>query len=888
MKIFNFIHAAFFTLVSSVFVSLPLFAQVIPDETLGSENSTVNSIDELDDRIEGGAIRGENLFHSFEKFGIPEGMEVYFANPKNITNIFSRITGNNISEISGTLGVEGPANLFLINPNGIVFGENARIDVGGSFIATTAEKIHFEDGKVLNVRSREKPLLTWNAPIGLGLEKTSGEIVVRGEGNNILFTSLRTFVEDDNLPLQKIEASTGEGFALLGNNVRFEGGVLDILAKIIDIGSVQQGKVGLSILPSLKLDYSQVDKFNNISLIDFALIDIDGSINTETNINGNFIDLQNGSLILTSDLGSNPQKAAELNVNAQQQLLLRGATTNNPPSNEGLYRGTSGIVSQNTNINTSQLILESGGGIGATFQEGVDGKVKINSSDSIRIAGFIPLNPTLGFSSIGINTTNNESSGSIDIATKNLSIVEGGSIISTAINSSNSGEIRVKADSITIEGILKEGNLISLSSIASSAFGLGNSGSIDIITNNLTVLNGGAISTSSFSNATAGNINIVAKNSINIDSFLEKNFIIQSDIAFSTIGSLVSQIEPEIIERIPGFLRSEGELPTGNAGNISLTTNSLTISDRASVTVQNDGAGNAGSIEIDANSINLNTEGSISAAALLGEGGNIKVNSDRTTLNNSLISAEAGGGSGGNIEITSDRITTNNSDITAASLSQRGGNLTLIGDRFIFKDSNFNASAEDLGNGGNVTIDADTVLGINSDITATAERGDGGNVTIDADGVLGFTEATAIDNNGISEVDVTSRFGTDGVVVINNPLTTSNDPIIALNEIPRNNLLLSLAGDCYNNEGEPLVTDSIHEDLPEAPDDYLDYSSVIDDEAIDDASLESPKPTELDTSYYPADTAIQTEDGRVYLVNKEQLNQLEKSGCLQVHGDLDD
>lgn len=154
MKIFNFIHAAFFTLVSSVFVSLPLFAQVIPDETLGSENSTVNSIDELRDRIEGGAIRGENLFHSFEKFGIPEGMEIYFANPENISNIFSRITGNNISEIFGTLGVEGPANLFLINPNGIVFGENARIDVGGSFIATTAEKIHFGDGKVLNVRSR--------------------------------------------------------------------------------------------------------------------------------------------------------------------------------------------------------------------------------------------------------------------------------------------------------------------------------------------------------------------------------------------------------------------------------------------------------------------------------------------------------------------------------------------------------------------------------------------------------------------------------------------------------------------------------------------------------------------------------------------------------------
>lgn len=126
-------------------------SQITPDSTLGTENSKVNSIDELRDRIEGGAIKGENLFHSFEEFNVREGLEVYFANPEEISNIFSRITGNNISEIFGTLGVEGVANLFLINPNGIVFSENAQIDVGGSFIATTAEGVHFEDGKVFGV-----------------------------------------------------------------------------------------------------------------------------------------------------------------------------------------------------------------------------------------------------------------------------------------------------------------------------------------------------------------------------------------------------------------------------------------------------------------------------------------------------------------------------------------------------------------------------------------------------------------------------------------------------------------------------------------------------------------------------------------------------------------
>lgn len=186
MKILNFVRVAFYLSISGLLVFLPVSAQVIPDKSLGSENSTINSINELRDRIEGGAIRGKNLFHSFEQFSIREGLEVYFANPEEINNIFSRITGNNISEIFGTLGVEGAANLFLINPNGIVFGENARIDVGGSFIATTAKSVHFEDGEVFNARDRERPILTWNAPIGLSLEETSGEIVVNGNGNLIV------------------------------------------------------------------------------------------------------------------------------------------------------------------------------------------------------------------------------------------------------------------------------------------------------------------------------------------------------------------------------------------------------------------------------------------------------------------------------------------------------------------------------------------------------------------------------------------------------------------------------------------------------------------------------------------------------------------------------
>jgi filamentous hemagglutinin family protein len=124
-----------FTITCSLPLNPPAMAQITPDNSLGNENSVVvpnQNINGLDsDRIDGGAIRGSNLFHSFQEFNIDNGRGAYFSNPENISNILTRVTGNNLSKILGTLGVLGNANLFLINPNGIVFGPNARLDVGG-------------------------------------------------------------------------------------------------------------------------------------------------------------------------------------------------------------------------------------------------------------------------------------------------------------------------------------------------------------------------------------------------------------------------------------------------------------------------------------------------------------------------------------------------------------------------------------------------------------------------------------------------------------------------------------------------------------------------------------------------------------------------------------
>ena len=127
---------------------LPLAARsqpVIPanDGTNTVVNQEQNRLD-----IRGGKLSGNgaNLFHSFSKFNLSEGQIANFLTNPNIQNILGRISGADVSIINGLISVSGGnSNLFLMNPAGIVFGQNARLNVPGSFFATTATNIGFGD-----------------------------------------------------------------------------------------------------------------------------------------------------------------------------------------------------------------------------------------------------------------------------------------------------------------------------------------------------------------------------------------------------------------------------------------------------------------------------------------------------------------------------------------------------------------------------------------------------------------------------------------------------------------------------------------------------------------------------------------------------------------------
>ncbi|MGD2182781.1 filamentous hemagglutinin N-terminal domain-containing protein [Lusitaniella coriacea] len=175
------------SLSSLIYTAPSAVAQLTPDNTLGAESSSVNPNATLNglptQLIEGGATRGSSLFHSFSDFNVGNLQRVYFSNPADIANILTRVTGSNPSNILGTLGVNGVANLFLINPNGILFGQNAQLDISGSFLATTSDSLLLDGYEFSATNPTAPPLLTLNVTPGLQYGTNDPSRQIENAGN---------------------------------------------------------------------------------------------------------------------------------------------------------------------------------------------------------------------------------------------------------------------------------------------------------------------------------------------------------------------------------------------------------------------------------------------------------------------------------------------------------------------------------------------------------------------------------------------------------------------------------------------------------------------------------------------------------------------------------
>lgn len=165
----------------SLIVQAPAPAQIIPDTTLPDNSRVTPGCTRC--VIEGGTIRGTYLFHSFREFSVPTGGEAWFNNGAVIQTILTRVTGTAISNIDGLLKTNGTASLFLLNPNGIIFGANARLEIAGSFVASTAQRLILPDGSDFSaIAPQAPPLLIMSITPGLqyGTSTVGTAIVNRG------------------------------------------------------------------------------------------------------------------------------------------------------------------------------------------------------------------------------------------------------------------------------------------------------------------------------------------------------------------------------------------------------------------------------------------------------------------------------------------------------------------------------------------------------------------------------------------------------------------------------------------------------------------------------------------------------------------------------------
>ena len=501
-----------------------LMAQLVPDDTLGTESSKINSIDELRDRIEGGASKGTNLFHSFQEFSVNEGLSVDFVNPDGIVNIFTRVTGSNVSEIFGTLGVDGNANLFLINPNGIVFGENSAIDVGGSFLATTANTIDFSDGSKFSAHEPGNPLLTIEIPVGLGFGskpesiKNSGIIRVNGTGHNVNALGGNSATRGEtNSSLTALPSQT---LALVGKEVIVDGGVLLAPSGNIEIASVHQGEVGIANFSEdgepLSLKYDDVEVFGDVTFANRSLLDVSSTPNSpqlsggNVKVQGSNILSTDGSVILNQNFGENNSGTVSIVASETFQVsgtdpvarILGGIRT------ETLSKGNGASIK----ISTPKFSIIEGGSIQALtyspFVESASGDISVNVSD-LQILGSSP-RTAFSFSNITTFTFGRSNAGNLSINSDTLVLRDGGVLGSSGILGSV-GNIKINAAKyIEITGfqptVLIPSNIISTNTSSLAP------GSINITTPNLYIRDGANISTSTFGGGSAGSIFIDVNN----------------------------------------------------------------------------------------------------------------------------------------------------------------------------------------------------------------------------------------------------------------------------------------------------------------------------------------------------------------------------------------
>jgi filamentous hemagglutinin family protein len=697
------------TIATTLLLSTSAQAQVSPD---GRLSTIVTSPNGQDFTITNGNVAGGNLFHSFSDFSIPTGGSATFdlIGTPNITTIFSRVTGSNISNIDGLMQTANginPVNLFLLNPNGILFGANARLNLTGSFFGTTADTVRFADNSIFDLNT-PAALLTLSVPIGLQMGQTPGAILQRST------TTANGLAPSSSNPPVGLRVNPGQTIGLVGSSVAIEGGRMTAPGGQVEIGSIgANGSVNLAAggvfsYPTQPMQAIQLDRA--------AAIDVSGSGGGSVQIQGSQIRMREAASITSNNLGSN--NGGQINIIASELLELAGTNPAETAATNITARVRSGATGNGSSINITAPQLNLNGGaqiVSRTDAAGNAGSITIQAQNFAALGESATGNFPSGIISRSEATATGRG-GDVSITADTVQMIDGAELRASSRGNGDAGNFSLRAREVTASSTPTTQNYTGIST--SSRGGRGRGGDISLEVDRLNILGGAAIRTGTGGAGNAGNLTIRAK-------------------AITLRGDDVDGFTAQM------FTRAESATTTGNAGNIQIDTDQLNVLDGSVIYTNTAGSGNSGNLLVNARTIEVSgissvdeTPATIQTAVFQqasGQGGLMTLNAtDSIKLNTGgqLNSSTLGTGKAGNISLTAPRI-------EIMGLSPNGkyfSGVSANADSFIDDDTNQIVNTN--GNGGVISLNANQVQitdgatiqsitsnsGIAGDINVTADQ----------------------------------------------------------------------------------------------------------------------------------------------------------------------
>jgi filamentous hemagglutinin family protein len=705
-------------------------AQLIPDNTLGTETSIVTP-QGVRDLIEGGARRGSNLFHSFSEFNVNLDQQVYFANPDGITDILTRVTGNNVSNIWGTLGVDGNANLFLLNPNGIIFGADAQLDVAGSFVASTADGIKLgNDGMFRATNPQDSQLLAIQPGVLFLDALRQQQAEIRNQGN--------------------LRVGAGETLMLAGDRVISTGSLT------APGGTIQVFGEAVQLLETASIDVSASTGGGSVTIGQGEKVTIDSGVQIQADA------LHQGD-------GGSVMILANETTQFKGTITARGASET-PQSNGGFVDVSGGYLEFTGIVDTTAPL----GDVGTLLldpkniwiqDDGIDsadGQTFDTNPTEVSIINGDTLVSTLATNSVTLQANNdiilNQSLFSGSSNSLNLQAGRSITIADNLLISLNGGDFTAK---------INDENAIVAQRDAGVAQFLMNPGSI-------LVTNGGSIEVTSGSFADISQINTTNSIISSVDAL--SNSGNSGDINLFALGNVTTGI-------LNAGRNITGDVVANNGGNITVKSENGAIATTDFVT--SDGINQGGDIVLEARG-DLSVNQNITSTSTEGIGGNITLSSENGAIATSAIVISDSLNQGGDISLDASRNLDINGNIS--SQGEIGGNITLRSEKGAIATT-ASLVSDGLNRGGDISVEASENLSINQNITSSGEIA-GGNIILKSENGAIATTASLLSEGGNQagtiSVDAAGTLTTMGNIIANSENQAGDISLNAIGDVSVN------------------------------------------------------------------------------------------------------